>query len=108
VAAKPSVGEYDATTGKAINPSFITGLSFPYGLAVSGNTLFVANDSVVGEYDATTGKAINPSFIMGLNYPSGLALSGSTLFVANYGCRFQLIRRLISHFRVRFFQLNRF
>jgi hypothetical protein len=39
-----SVGKYDAATGAAINPSFITGMRFfPQGLAVQGNILFVAN-----------------------------------------------------------------
>jgi hypothetical protein len=28
------VGEYDATTGAAISPSFITGLNRPFGIAV--------------------------------------------------------------------------
>jgi hypothetical protein len=35
-----SVGEYNATSGAAINANFIT-VSFPYGLALSGNNLFV-------------------------------------------------------------------
>jgi hypothetical protein len=55
------VGKYDATSGAAINPSFITGLS-GIGLALDGsNHLFVANGNInrVGEYDATTGAAIN-------------------------------------------------
>jgi hypothetical protein len=29
------VGTYDATTGAAISPNFITGLTFPTGLAVT-------------------------------------------------------------------------
>jgi hypothetical protein len=72
-----TVGEYDATTGHVINPSFITGLNGPAGLAVSGNTLFVANltGGTVGEYDATTGAAINTNFITGLNEPAGLAVA---------------------------------
>ncbi len=81
------VGKYDATTGAAISPSFITGLNFPVGLAVKGNTLFVANadGNTVGKYDAKTGAAISPSFITGLNAPFGLAVLGNTLFVANFG-----------------------
>jgi DNA-binding beta-propeller fold protein YncE len=69
----------------AANPSFITGLNGPAGLAVFGNTLFVANNrsGTVGEYNATTGAAINASFITGLNFPYGLAVFGDTLFVAN-------------------------
>ena len=65
------VGEYDSLTGAAINDNFITDLGSPHGLALSGNTLFVANyyANTVGEYNATTGAAINDSFISGLNGP---------------------------------------
>ena len=58
-----SVGEYNVTTGGA-NPNFITGLDFPYGIAQSGNTLFVSiygpttpsliDRSSITEFDATT------------------------------------------------------
>jgi hypothetical protein len=81
-----SVGKYDAVTGAAINPNFITGMRFfPQGLAIQGNILFVANFDfgTVGKYDATTGKAINPNFITGAGLPTALALSADTLFVAN-------------------------
>jgi hypothetical protein len=73
------VSEYDATTGAAINASFITGLMFPGGLAVSGNTLFVANElgTTVGKYDANTGAAINASFITGLKFPFGVAVKSA-------------------------------
>ena len=80
------VGKYDATTGVAISPSFITGLNFPVGVAVLGNSLFVTNllSHTVDEYDATTGAAINASFItVGLSHPDGLAVLGNTLFVVN-------------------------
>ena len=44
-----SVGEYNATTGAAINPRFISPLGSPSALAVSGNDLFVANsDNEIG------------------------------------------------------------
>ena len=88
------VGKYNATTGAPINSNFITGLLFPWALALSSNNLFVANsgDTVapgtVGEYNATTGAAINPNFITGLGGPTGLALSGNNLFVTdNAGSR---------------------
>jgi hypothetical protein len=50
------VGEFDGTTGAAINANLITGLYGPVGLALSGNTLFVANylDGTVGAYNAST------------------------------------------------------
>ena len=37
------VSEYDASTGSLINPKFITELNNPFGLALKGTTLFVAN-----------------------------------------------------------------
>jgi hypothetical protein len=88
-----TVGEYGAATG-APNPNFIVipALNIPEGLAVSGNTLFVANqgaptavNGTVGEYNATTGAAINANFITGLKAPNDLAVSSNTLFVANTG-----------------------
>jgi hypothetical protein len=80
-----TVSEYNATTGALMNASFITGLSTPNALLLSGNNLLVANEAgSVGEYDATTGAAISQSFITGTNFePIGLALSGADLFVAN-------------------------
>jgi hypothetical protein len=46
------------------------------GLAVNGNTLFVALvfGGTVGEYDAAGGGRINANFITGLNGPTGLAV----------------------------------
>jgi DNA-binding beta-propeller fold protein YncE len=73
------VGKYDTASGAAISPSFITGLSEPIGLAVLGNTLFVADVGIgtVGKYDAKTGAAISPSFITGLIGPRGLAVKSA-------------------------------
>ena len=70
------VSKYDAKTGAVINANFITGLSFPAGLALRGNTLFVVNNlnGTVGEYDATTGATINANFVTGLSTPFGLAI----------------------------------
>jgi hypothetical protein len=83
------VGEYDATTGEAINANLIRGLNgSASGLALRGNILFVAvvnsSGGFVGKYDATTGAAISPSFITGLDSPRGLAVQGNILFVANF------------------------
>jgi hypothetical protein len=68
-----TLGEYDPLTGAGINPNLITtGLNEPYGIAVSGNTLFVANytePGTVGEYDATSGAVINANYITGLSSP---------------------------------------
>jgi hypothetical protein len=43
------VGKYDAKTGAAISPSFITGLRDPLGLAVSGNTHAAVNFTLTKE-----------------------------------------------------------
>jgi WD40 repeat protein len=75
-----TVGKYNATTGAAINAKFITGLSAPWGIALSGNNLFIANsgstigNNTVSEYNAITGAAINANFITGLTQPTLLAL----------------------------------
>ena len=73
------VSEYDATTGKVINPKLITGLHVPRALALLGDTLFVSNygNDTVGEYDAKTGAAINASFITRLTDPFGVAVKSA-------------------------------
>lgn len=75
------VGEYDATTGLAINANFLTGVRYPVGLAVLGNQLLVAADNTVGAYGipavATTGNvptSANASFLAGLNAPKFIAV----------------------------------
>jgi WD40 repeat protein len=78
------VGEYDASTGAAINTSLVLGLSqYPEPLLLSGNNLYVvsSNAGFIGLYDATTGAAINPSLVTGLSYPEGIAISGNTLYL---------------------------
>src|SRR5206468_3447556 len=79
------VGEYDAITGAAINANFITGTNYPIRLELSGNNLFVANQSVgtVSKYDATTGAG--GPFFGGVSNPLGLALFGNNLFVSDGG-----------------------
>ena len=83
-----TVGVYNATTGAAINPSLVTGLSQnPYVLALSGSNLYVVSSGgtdfagVVGLYNATTGIAINPSLVTGVSFPTGIAISGNNLYV---------------------------
>jgi WD40 repeat protein len=82
-----TTSEYNAATGVAINANLIKRVITPSGLAVQGNTLFVANESGwVGKYDNATGTAINPRFITGMQFlPEGLAVQGNILFVANFG-----------------------
>jgi len=83
-----SVSEYDPTSGAAINANLISGLGLPAGLALSGNTLFVANSgaNMVAKYtvNATMVTKANPTFIStGLSTPISVAVSGSHLFVVN-------------------------
>jgi len=84
-----SIGEFDAVTGDPINFGTLSkGNNFtqPWGLAISGNTIFCsnpANGSIVA-VDATTGA--QTPLVAGLSYPAlGLAVSGTTLFVSLQG-----------------------
>jgi hypothetical protein len=82
------VGEYNASSGAVINANFITGLSNPLGLALSGNDLFVAvqDGLAVAEYNATSGASINASFVTTpFAYPYGIAISAGDLFVGTNG-----------------------
>jgi len=88
-----SIGEYDITTGQAINANLVTGLAWfsVTAIAVSGNNLFVANIDnpwTVDEYDATSGALIKAGFVLPLETPFGLSVSGNNLFVANGGASF--------------------
>ena len=81
------------TSGSLLNANFITGLSGPTNIAISGSDLYVSNssNSTIGKYtivSGTTSAVQNASFITntnGLNDPRGLVVSGSNLFVANLG-----------------------
>jgi PKD domain len=79
-----TVGEYNLATN-TFNPSFITGLGTPGGLAVLGNDLFVVIESSdsVSEYNVSTNPAtlINASFIPGY---IDIAVA-ATLPIANAG-----------------------
>ena len=80
------VGTYNATTGAAINASFISGAGVgnPDSFALLGNLLYVASiNGTVGVYNAITGAAINANLIAGLTNPQGLALLGNNLFVTD-------------------------
>lgn len=70
-----SVAEYNATSGAVINPNFIP-LPETWGIAVSGNTLFVAsyNQAVVYEYNATTGAQLSHSIAVPENVAVNLAV----------------------------------
>ena len=76
-----TIGAYDATTGAVVNATFITGLSSPTGIAVSGSNLFVANAfaNTIGEYNVTTGAPVNATFITGLSAPVGIAIASTSV-----------------------------
>ena len=80
-----TIGEYSLSNG-TYNPSLISGLNGPYGIAVSGSNLFVVSysDGTIGEY-TTSGAVVNPTPLIGLEPfgPTGIAVSGSTLLVAD-------------------------
>jgi DNA-binding beta-propeller fold protein YncE len=79
-----AIGEF-SMTGTQLNQWHFTGLDSPYGLAVVGTDIFVANfgNNTVGEY-TTSGATINASLITGLSMPIGLAVTGNgNLLVLN-------------------------
>src|SRR5947199_290229 len=80
-----TIGQYDYNTGRTMNASLVSGLNYPYGIAVSGANLFVTNSvsGTIGKYNATTGAPVNASLVSGLNNPIGIAVSGANLFVTN-------------------------
>ncbi len=71
----------------SVNASLISGLNGPWGIAVSGSNLFVANygNSTIGEY--TTSGAVGECLAdHGVKLALlNIAVSGSNLFVTNYG-----------------------
>jgi len=84
-----TVGAY-GLDGTPINPSLISGLNAPTGIAVSGSDIFVVNggsgaDGYVSEY-TTAGEIVNQYLIVGLSDPQGIAVSGSDIYVANGAC----------------------
>ncbi len=86
-----SISEY-TLSGTPVATPLASGsdLGNPFGMAVSGDTLYVANygADTISEYNANTGAEIgtNP-FIsgVGLNQPADLLLNGDDLYVANIG-----------------------
>ena len=78
-----------ALSGALLNPSLISGLGTPEGIAISGGNLFVTSlgadphNGTIGEYTAS-GTAINRSLVTGLSEPTGIAVSGGNIFVVNY------------------------
>ena len=89
------MGKYLATTGAAINARFITGLDGPIGLALKGNTLFVANSGSGTVGTAGGGGGSFQSQTTGtqgrvdLGF-SGLAASNLATYHANTGAAINL------------------
>lgn len=83
------IAKYNSATLTTVSTSFITGLTQPAGIALSGGTLYVTNygNNTIGKYDASTGAAVNATFITGgaLSQPAPLAFSGGNLYVVNQG-----------------------
>jgi outer membrane protein assembly factor BamB len=71
---KGGVYTYNATTGELINSPFVS-VHQPYGIAVSGNILFVASfhDFAIYEYDASTGAELSDYIYVGTQ-PENLAI----------------------------------
>jgi DNA-binding beta-propeller fold protein YncE len=65
-----TIGEY-TTSGAVVDATLISGLNSPTGIAVSGNKLFVLNDSdptgYIGEY-TTSGAVVNQTLVPGLAF----------------------------------------
>jgi hypothetical protein len=85
-----TIGEYDLS-GNPIQPSLITGLNVPYGVAAAGGNLFViSGDSSttgqMGEY-TLSGSPVNASLFSGssLAGAESIVASGTNLFVGDYG-----------------------
>lgn len=84
-----TLGEY-GLDGSTVNASLVTsasGLGYPYGIAISGDDVFVANwdnGGTIAEY-TTSGATVNASLITGLQYPCGIAIFGNDLFVTANG-----------------------
>jgi len=70
-----TIGEY-TTSGLTVNSSLISGFTYPWGIAISGNDTFVSVfiAGTVSEY-TTAGGTVNASLISGLNEPYGIAVS---------------------------------
>jgi hypothetical protein len=91
-AGQGSIEEYNATTGALVNAAFVTGLFAPEGITISGNTMYVVNNTSafppentgsIGEYNATTGAPINTSLVTGLYAPVATAVAGNDLYVTS-------------------------
>jgi len=82
---------YKITINNLTNPPsagtpipWATGINGPFGLAISGNYLYVStNDSTVIQINLSDGSIANPLFLSGLNSPIDLLVNGNYLYVLN-------------------------
>lgn len=78
-----------------VNASLIYGLSDPWGIAISGNDLFVlkSDNESIGEY-GLDGSTVNASLIYGLNDPMAIAITPepSTIALAGLGAAMVAVR----------------
>jgi hypothetical protein len=79
------ISEY-TTSGATVNASLVTGLSQPFGVAVSDGYLYAASfgTGTVGQY-TLSGGTVNASLVTGLGAADGVAVSGNSLFVTTAG-----------------------
>jgi hypothetical protein len=95
VASASEVYLSDSTGGNVVGlgGEVISGLSYPTGLVIDGNDLFVASvgSGTIGEY-ATSGATVNANLISGLDdWPAGIAVvvpepaTGSLLLIGSAG-----------------------
>jgi hypothetical protein len=78
------IAEY-TTAGTRINGGLIDyGVVNPWGIAISGNDLYIASsgDNAVAEY-TTSGALITYFLVSGLYSPMGIAISGNDIFEVN-------------------------
>jgi sugar lactone lactonase YvrE len=70
--------------GTGVNPSLVSGLSDPAGVAVDGRHIYWADSAsgTIGEANLD-GSHVNPTFITGAGDPTGIAVDGQHIFWAN-------------------------
>jgi hypothetical protein len=84
------IGEYDAGTGAAINPTLVTNLGRVVSAALDGSgNLYVSNSQPggpIGKYNASIGATINAALVTGISgNATGVTVDGSGhLYVASY------------------------
>ncbi len=70
--------------GKEVNPSFITGAIYPWGVAVDGGHVYWANwqTGTIGRANLN-GTEVNQSFITGASLPTSVAVDGGHVYWTN-------------------------